>query len=125
MFLAWCRAVGRVSLPAEPATVALFLAAQAKLGSRSVDPRATLAAIRLMHVGARLASPHDAIQVDEVMRGIRRAWKRPVAQKAPAVDDEIKRMVDVVEPQTLKGLRDRALLLLGFAGAFGAQSSSP
>ena len=29
-----------------------------------------------------------------------------------------KRMVDAVEPQTLKGLRDRALLLLGFAGAF-------
>ncbi len=27
-------------------------------------------------------------------------------------------MVDAVEPQTLKGLRDRALLLLGFAGAF-------
>jgi integrase len=51
----------------------------------------------------------------EVMRGIRRAWKRPVARKAPAVDDEIKRMVDAVEPQTLKGLRDRALLLLGFA----------
>lgn len=71
-----------------------------------------------MHVGARLASPHDAIEVDEVMRGIRRAWKRPKAQKAPAVDDEIKRMVDAVEPQTLKGLRDRALLLLGFAGAF-------
>jgi len=39
-------------------------------------------------------------------------------QKAPAVDDEIKNMVDAVEPQTLKGLRDRALLLLGFAGAF-------
>jgi integrase len=52
------------------------------------------------------------------MRGIRRAWKRPPTQKAPAVDDEIKRMVDTVEPQTLKGLRDRALLLLGFAGAF-------
>jgi integrase len=27
-------------------------------------------------------------------------------------------MVDAVEPKTLKGLRDRALLLLGFAGAF-------
>ena len=52
------------------------------------------------------------------MRGIRRAWKRPVTQKAPAVADEIKRMVDAVEPQTFAGLRDRALLLLGFAGAF-------
>jgi integrase len=30
----------------------------------------------------------------------------------------MKRMVDVVEPQTLNGLRDRALRLLGYAGAF-------
>ena len=67
MFLAWCRAVGRVSLPAEPATVALFLAAQAKLGIAPSTLGRRLAAIRLMHVGARLASPHDAIQVDEVM----------------------------------------------------------
>ena len=117
-FLAWCQSVDQASLPAEPATVALFLAAQAKLGVAPSTLGRRLAAIRLMHVGARLASPHDALQVDEVMRGIRRAWKRPVAQKAPAVDDEIKRMVDGVEPQTLKGLRDRALLLLGFAGAF-------
>lgn len=77
-----------------------------------------LAAIRLIHVGAKVATPHDALEVAEVMRGVRRAWKRPVAQKAPALDAEIKKMVDAVEPETLKGLRDRALLLLGFAGAF-------
>jgi site-specific recombinase XerD len=118
LFMAWCQTVDRTSLPAQPATVALFLASQAKLGIAPSTLGRRLAAIRLMHVGARLASPHDALQVDEVMRGIRRAWKRPVAQKAPAVDEEMKRMVDAVEPQTLKGLRDRALLLLGFAGAF-------
>jgi site-specific recombinase XerD len=70
-----------------------------------------------MHVGAKLPSPHDALEVAEVMRGIHRAWKRPAAQKAPAVDEDIMCMVDAVEPETLKGLRDRALLLLGFAGA--------
>jgi integrase len=116
MFLAWCRGVDRVALPADPATVALFLAAQAKLGIAPSTLGRRLAAIRLMHVGARLASPHDALEIDEVMRSIRLAWKRPIAQKVPAVDEEIKRMVDAVEPQTLKG--DRALLLLGFAGAF-------
>jgi integrase len=98
--------------------VALFLAAQAKLEIAPSTLGRRLAAIRLMHVGAKLSSPHDALEVDEVMRGIRRAWKRPVAQKAPAVDEEVKQMVDAVEPQTLKGLRNRALLLLGFAGAF-------
>jgi len=117
-FLAWCQSVKQAALPATPTTVAFFLAAQATLGFAPSTLGRRLAAIRLMHVGARLPSPHDAIEVNEVMRGIRRAWKRPPTQKAPAVDDEIKRMVDTVEPQSMKGLRDRALLLLGFAGAF-------
>jgi integrase len=117
-FDAWCRAVDLLPMPATPHTVALFLAAEAKLGRAPSTLGRRLAAIRLMHVGARHPSPHDAIEVDEVLRGIRRTWKRPKAQKAPAVDDEIKRMVDAVAPETLRGLRDRALLLLGFAGAF-------
>ena len=118
IFSAWCQAVDRLALPATSTTVALFLAAQASggLAPSTLDRR--VAAIRLMHVGAKHPSPHDALEVDEVLRGIRRAWKKPQAQKAPAVDQEIQRLVDAVEPQTLKGLRDRALLLAGFAGAF-------
>jgi site-specific recombinase XerD len=118
LFMAWCAEVDLAALPAEAATVALFLAAQAKVGIAPSTLGRRLAPIRLMHVGARVPSPHDALEINEVMRGIRRAWKKPVTQKAPAVDADIKRMVDAVEPQTLKGLRDRALLLLGFAGAF-------
>ena len=117
-FQAWCRHVKLAPLPATSHTVALFLSADAKRGRAPATLGRRLAAIRLMHVGARHPSPHDAIEVAEVMRGIRRAWKKPPAQKAPALDEEIKRMVDAVDPQTLHGLRDRALLLLGFAGAF-------
>lgn len=118
LFQAWCKAVKVDPLPATPHTVALFLASEAKLGRAPATLSRRLAAIRLMHLGARHPSPHDAIEVEEVLRGIRRTWKRPPVQKAPAVDAEIMRMVDAVEPQTLRGLRDRALLLLGFAGAF-------
>lgn len=116
-FERWCRAVKLAPLPAIPHTVALYLSAEAKRGRAPSTLGRRLAAIRLMHVGARHPSPHDAIEVAEVLRGIRRAWKRPPQQKAPAVDEELKRMVDAVEPETLRGLRDRALLLLGFAGA--------
>jgi hypothetical protein len=42
-----------------------------------------LAAIRLIHVGAKVASPHDALEVAEVMRGVRRAWKRPGLMPIP------------------------------------------
>jgi site-specific recombinase XerD len=117
-FITWCRSVDRPALPATATTVALFLAAEARTGLAPATLDRRLAAIRLMHVGAKHPSPHDALEVAEVLRGIRRAWKKPPVQKAPAVDQEIQRLVDAVEPQTLKGLRDRALLLVGFAGAF-------
>jgi hypothetical protein len=44
----------------------------------------SLAAIRLMHFGAKHPSPHDALKVAEVMRGIRRAWKKPRRRRRPA-----------------------------------------
>jgi site-specific recombinase XerD len=117
-FQAWCSGVNLSPLPAVPSTVALFLAAEAKQRLAPATLSRRLAAIRLMHLGAKHASPHDALEVAEVMRGIRRAWKRPVGQKAPAVDEDIKAMVDAIDKTTLRGLRDRALLLLGFSGAF-------
>jgi site-specific recombinase XerD len=117
IFAAWCRSVGQPALPATPHTVALFLAAQAALGHAPNTLDRRRAAIRLMHVGAKHPSPHDALEVDEVLRGVRRAWKQPPHQKAPAVDAEVRRLADAIEPRTLQGLRDRALVLLGFAGA--------
>ena len=118
IFQSWCLSVDKASLPATPSTVALFLAAEAKERHAPATLSRRLAAIRLMHLGAKYPSPHDALEVAEVLRGIRRAWKRPIAQKAPAVDEDIKRMVDAAAEQSLRGLRDRAILLLGFAGAF-------
>lgn len=117
IFATWCQSVAQPALPASPHTVALFLAAQARLGHAPTTLDRRRAAIRLMHVGAKVPSPHDALEVDEVLRGIRRAWKQPPRQKAPAVDAEVQRLVDAVEPQTRQGLRDRALVLVGFAGA--------
>jgi integrase len=105
-------------LPAEPHTVALFIAAEAKSGKAPSTLTRRLAAIRLVHRGAKLASPHDAIEVNTVLQGVRRTWKKPPAQKAPALDEDVKKLADSVEPETRKGLRDRALILLGFAGAF-------
>jgi len=55
--------------------------------------------------------------VKSVMRGIRRAIGAAPKQKAPATADLIRAMLDAC-PDTLQGKRDRALLALGFAGAF-------
>jgi integrase len=51
------------------------------------------------------------------MRGIRRTFGSARVRKAPAVAAKMLGMV-ATAPDGLAGLRDRALLLLGFAGAF-------
>jgi integrase len=95
----------------------MFLAAEAKNGTAPSTLNRRLAAIRLMHLGARVSSPHDTVEVHEVMRGIRRLSTRGVVKKEAAVDEQIKQIVDTCDPATYQGKRDRALLLLGFAGA--------
>lgn len=117
-FEAWCKQLALTSLPADPETVAMFVAAQAADGRNPSTLDRRLAAIRLVHLGAGHPSPHNALKVAEVMRGIRRDWGQPPVKKAAALDVDVKKMADAVDRQTVKGLRDRALLLLGFAGAF-------
>ena len=106
-----------MALPAVPATVAMFMAAEAKRGTAPSTLNRRLSAIRLMHLGARVVSPHAAVEVQEVMRGIRRLSTRGVVKKEAAVDEQIKKMVDACDLTSYQGQRDRAILLLGFAGA--------
>jgi site-specific recombinase XerD len=112
-----------LALPAAPSTVAMFMATEAKNGTAPSTLNRRLAAIRLMHLGARVVSAHNAVEVQEVMRGLRRLSTRGVVKKEAAVDDQIKKMVDTCEPATYQGKRDRALLLLGFAGAMRRSES--
>jgi integrase len=64
-----------------------------------------------------LDSPtHNAI-VRNTMKGIRRTMGTAPVQKAAALTDDIRAMVDQADVCTI-GARDRALILLGFAGAF-------
>ncbi len=51
------------------------------------------------------------------MKGIRRTMGTAPAQKAPTLTDDIRAMVNTADAGTI-GARDRALILLAFAGAF-------
>jgi integrase len=55
--------------------------------------------------------------VRNTLKGIRRTLGTRTVQKAPTLTDDIRTMVDAVDDGTI-GARDRALILLGFAGAF-------
>jgi site-specific recombinase XerD len=116
IFKAWCEARGVAALPAAPETVAAYLAAQAGNSKASTIGR-RVAAIRYAHKLASMPLPTDAEGVKATMRGIRRTFGSARVRKAPAVAGKMLGMV-ATAPDKLVGLRDRALLLLGFAGAF-------
>jgi integrase len=81
------------------------------------DPSRRLVVISQAHKAADLPSPTTSSLVSRTHAGIRRTLGTAQTGKAPALVDDLKRMLDKVPP-TRVGLRDRALLLLGFAGAF-------
>jgi integrase len=62
------------------------------------------------------APTHDTIVVN-TMKGIRRTNGTAAVQKAATLIGDIRAMIDMSDQGTI-GLRDRALILLGFAGAF-------
>jgi hypothetical protein len=66
---------------------------------------------------ADLPSPTTSSLVRRTHAGIRRSIGTAQTAKAPAVVTDLKRMLTKL-PNTRVGTRDRALLLLGFAGAF-------
>jgi site-specific recombinase XerD len=117
IFTAWCEARMLPALPARPETVAVFLASQAKDGVRAATLARRVAAIRDAHRAEGLQSPTGAEQVKATLRGIRRTIGTAQRKKSPATADRVIAMARQ-SPDTLRGFRDRALLLLGFAGAF-------
>jgi site-specific recombinase XerD len=117
-FAAFCQAQNVPALPATPGTIAAYLVNLADAGLKPATMSRRLAAISKAHSAANLDSPcsmRHAI-VSEVWQGIKRSVGTAQTAKAAATVDYLKLMLAQV-PDTLTGLRDRALLLLGFAAA--------
>jgi site-specific recombinase XerD len=116
-FQVFCLSRGVSSLPALPETVAAYLASEAESGLKPSTISRRCAAIRYAHKVAGHEPPTNAEAVKATLRGIRRSTGVAPVRKAPAVA-EIMRDMAHAAPTGIKGLRDRALLLLGFGGAF-------
>lgn len=95
--------------------VALYLAAHA--GQHAVATLSRrLVSISKAHTAQVLQSPVESELVRATLRGIRHIHGSAQRQVAPAVKEDILHMVAGLEG--IKGIRDKALLLIGFAGAF-------
>jgi len=117
-FAAWCAQFGREPLPAAPATLALFLTARAQSGLKVASLGLALSAIRAAHFDASLPDPSANPEVRTVWEGIRRTHGAAPRCAAPLTADAIRSIVAALSKVERRGLRDRALVLVGFGGAF-------
>jgi site-specific recombinase XerD len=116
-FSAWCSLKGVSSLPAEPEAVASYIVGMKDAGRKASTIAVALAGIRHMHKAAGFISPTEHDAVKEVSRGIRRTIGTAPTQKQPATAERIAALLSHMAPD-MQGLRDRALIALGMAGAF-------
>lgn len=117
-FERWCFDRGLVALPATPETVALYIADCASTSVVSTITR-RLTAITKAHFAAGYPSSPATTKhfiVGETMKGIRRVVGTAQHGKDPLLTSDIRNVVSHC-PKNLLGLRDRALLLIGYSGA--------
>lgn len=114
-FSSWLRRNGFDETPPTPETVGLYLAGQADAGVSVSTLERRLSGICWRY--RQLGEPLDASDrhISTVLAGIRRKHARPPVQKEAIFADELMKMLATLD-MDLRGLRDRAILALGFAG---------
>jgi site-specific recombinase XerD len=115
-FCDWCASHALCPLPASADVVAAYIAectGHLKVGS--IQRR--LNAIAEAHKAMGLESPTHNPAVLNTLKGIKRTIGTAPVQKTAALTDDVKAMVAATDSGII-GVRDRAIVLLGFAGAF-------
>ena len=119
-FTRWCRMKGAEPLPPAPEMIGLYLADLAAgsgtapaLSVSTIDRR--LSGLAWNYAQRGFALDRKNRHIATVLAGIKRKHARPPVQKEAILADDIRAMVATL-PFDLRGLRDRAILLLGYAG---------
>ena len=122
-FWSWCRRQGLDPLPPDPQIVGLYItacASGAATGNRkpaavsSIERRLSALSWHYRQLGQRLDRGDRHIAT--VLDGIRNTHGRPPLQKEAVLPEDLIAMLETLDRGSLRGLRDRAMLLLGFAG---------
>ncbi len=117
-FRTWCESNLLVALPASPQTIILYSTDLIKNSHKKLNTLTRrLAAVSQMHQQAGFESPTQAWAVKQFLQGLRREVGVAPIRKRPLLVEDLERILPQL-PETLLGQRDRALLLLGFTGAF-------
>jgi len=131
-FARWCRMRGTDPLPASPQLIGLYIADLAAPGGKAPSqsasrPQPASRPLSVSSIERRLSGlawgyaqrgerlDRKDRHIASVLAGIRRKHARPPAQKEAILPEDLRDMLATL-PHDLRGLRDRAILLIGFAG---------
>lgn len=115
----WCEDRGRVALPMTAETLASYIADVKGNGLGVSSLRQAIAAVRSHHALSGYPEQPPAHLARIIARGHARelaARGVRVHQAPPLLRDDLHRMIDVCDPDTLRGRQDRLLLAVGFGG---------
>jgi integrase len=114
-YAAWCADNAVSALPADGGTVALYIAWRARTHAPATIA-GELAAIASAHRAAGMEDPTRDQRVKTVLRGIRRTKGVRQAKKTPLVVEALRAVLDELD-DSVRGRRDRCMLLIGWTGA--------
>lgn len=119
-FARWCRMRGGNPLPPSPQLIGLYIADLAAPQGKS--PALSVSSIERRLSGLAWGYTQREARLDRkdrhiatVLAGIRRKHARPPVQKEAILPEDLRDMLATL-PHNLRGLRDRAILLIGFSG---------
>jgi site-specific recombinase XerD len=115
-WLAWCEARGSQPFPADPASVANYLAERAGAGQSVSTLRTVVAAIKAGHSAQGLAFDTQAPEIAKTLRGVSNASPKLPRQAEPIRGADILELMSTTDA-TPAGQRDAALLALGYVFA--------
>jgi site-specific recombinase XerD len=116
-FEMFCNHFEFISMPAAPRVVARYAAFMAVQKRKVATIQRHLASISMKHKAENYESPTNSVDVQSALQGIRKKLGEPQVQKDPLLIEDVRRIMCLL-PNDIRGKRDRALLLIGFAGAF-------
>lgn len=116
-FTAWCELHGLQSLPADPQTVALYITNETHVGRKTSTIQRRLSSISQAHQAMNYDSPTLNSLVRSTWKGIKNTYGTKQEGKKPLLIEHVRVIMEIL-PDTLLGLRDRALILVDYAGAF-------
>lgn len=117
-FVEWCVALDIQPIPTSPETLARYATMLAAAKRKWSTINVAMSTVNQANVTAGHPAVRDHALVQRVLRGIRRTLGVAPAQAAPFLSEHLKRSIGAFNKATMMGLRDSAMLAIGFFGAF-------